>query len=144
MDKRIFAVLVILAVLMAGCAFASDSTGDNSVVISGLNFTVPDGYTEDVDEEVVNESGSDDNQNYVMSSKTFEKGDENLFLISVSTFEENMTDDYIKDLGEKATFGNVTGYIEDMGFLSIFSYIQDGKVVVITANDKSVIEEVFS
>ena len=31
-----------------------------------------------------------------------------------------------------------------MGFLALFSYIEDGKLVVITANDKNVIEEVLS
>lgn len=146
MDKRIFAVLSIFLVVMIGCAYAADSTdssNNNTVTISGLNFTIPEGFTEDVDEEVVNESGSDEGYTYVSNERMFED-DDNLVLISVSTFDQNITEDYIKDVGEKTTINNVTGYLEDMGFLALFSYIEDGKLVVITANDKNVIEEVLS
>ena len=86
MDKRIFAVLSIFLVVMIGCAYAADSTdssNNNTVTISGLNFTIPEGFTEDVDEEVVNESGSDEGYTYVSNERMFED-DDNLVLISVS------------------------------------------------------------
>lgn len=139
MDKRIFLILSLFAVLMIGCAYASG----NSVEISGVNFTVPEGFTEDVSEEVVNESDSDDGYNYIVSSKTFED-DDHLLLISVATYEDNITDDIVKDIGDATTINNVTGYLEDMGFLAVFGYVQDGKVVVITADDADIIEEVLT
>jgi uncharacterized protein (TIGR02145 family) len=84
----------------------------------------------------------------ILKSKTgwisFENGD-NYLLISVSEYEQPVTEDIIKDLGEKTTINNnVTGYVEDLGLLSLFTYIQDGKVVVVTSNDKNVIMETFN
>lgn len=146
MNKKIFAVLGILAIVMIGCVYATDSadsSNNNTVTISGLNFTIPEGFTEDVDEAVVNESGSDEGYTYVTNERMFED-ENNIVLISVSTFDQNITEDYIKDVGEKTTINNVTGYLGDLGFLAIFSSIEDGKLVVITASDKNIIEEVLS
>ena len=146
MNKKIFAVLGILAIVMIGCVYATDSadsSNNNTVTISGLNFTIPEGFTEDVDEAVVNESGLDEGYTYVTNERMFED-ENNIVLISVSTFDQNITEDYIKDVGEKTTINNVTGYLGDLGFLAIFSSIEDGKLVVITASDKNIIEEVLS
>lgn len=143
MDKRMFAVFGLFLVAMIGCAYATDSA-DNTVTISDVNFTIPDGFTEDVSEAIVNETDSEDGTNYVTNGKTFENGD-NYLLISVSEYEQPVTEDIIKDLGEKTTINNnVTGYFEDLGLLSLFTYIQDGKVVVVTSNDKNVIMETFN
>lgn len=139
MNKKVLIVLSLFAVVMIGCAYAADDT----VEIAGINFTVPEGFTEDVSDEIVNESGSDDGYNYVTNSKSFES-DGHFLLLSVATYEDNITDDIIKDMGEKTTIGNVTGYLGDMGFLALFSYIQDDNVVVITADDKDIIEEVLA
>ena len=146
MNKKIFAVLSIFLMLMVGCAYAADSTdaNNNTVTISGVNFTIPDGFTEDVAEAVVNESNSDDGYNYITNQKMFEDANDNLILISVETFEENITDDYISDFGENATFNNISGSLEDLGFLALFTYVQDGQLVVITANNQDLIEEVLS
>lgn len=138
MDK-IFIVLSLFAVLMIGCAYAAD----NTVEISGVNFTVPEGFTEDVSEAIVNESGSDDGYNYVTNSKSFEN-DDHLLLISVATYDENITDDIIKDIGDKTTINNITGYLGDMGFIALFSYVQDNKVVIITTDDSKIIEDVLN
>ena len=146
MNKKIFAVLIALAVVMIGCAYATDSTdssNNNTVTISGMNFTIPDGFSEDISEGVVNESGSDDGYNYVSSSKSFESED-GAVVITVATYDQNMTDDIIDDIGQKTTIGNVTGYGEDMGIFSIFSYVQGDKVVAISANNRQIIEDVLS
>ena len=137
MNKKALIVLSLFAVVMIGCAYAADDT----VEIAGINFTVPEGFTEDVSDEIVNESGSDDGYNYVTNSKSFET-DDHLLLISVATYDENITDDIIKDIGEKTTINNVTGYLGDMGFLALFSYVQDNNVVVITTDDADIIEDV--
>ena len=143
MNKKIFIVLSLFAVVMIGCAYAADSSDSNVVEVSGINFTVPEGFTEDVSDEMVNESGSDDGYTYITNSKSFES-DDHILLISVATYDQNITDDIIKDIGEKTTINNVTGYLGDMGFLALFSYIQDNNVVVITVDDADIIEEVLA
>ncbi len=144
MNKKIFAVLSIFLMVMVGCAYATDSTdaNNNTVTISGVNFTIPEGFTEDVEEAIVNQSNSDDGYNYVTNQKMFEDNDTNLILISVETYEQNITDDFISDFGEKTTINNVTGSLEDLGFLALFTYVQDGQLVVVTANNQELIEQV--
>ena len=146
MNKKIFAILSILAVLMIGCAYASDSTdslNNNTITISGMNFTIPDGFTEDVEEAIVNETGSDEGYNYVTESKTFECNDD-FIIISVSIYDKNLTVDYMQDFGDESTINNVTGYFEDVGFLSLFSYTQSNKLIIVSANERQLIEDVLS
>ncbi|PWB87796.1 hypothetical protein [Methanobrevibacter thaueri] len=146
MNKKIFAILSILAVLMIGCAYASDSTdslNNNTITISGMNFTIPDGFTEDVEGAIVNETGSDEGYNYVTESKTFECNDD-FIIISVSIYDKNLTVDYMQDFGDESTINNVTGYFEDVGFLSLFSYTQGNKLIIVSANEKQLIEDVVS
>ena len=145
MDKKIFALMGIFVIVMIGCAYAADSadSSNSTVTISGINFTIPEGLTENVGEEKINESGSEEGYNYLTNQKTFVSGDY-ILEISVSSYEQNMSDDYLNDTGKEATINNVAGRIENLGFLVLFSYVQDGKVVVITSNDKSVIEKVLA
>ena len=146
MNKKIFAILSILAVLMIGCAYASDSTdslNNNTITISGMNFTIPDGFTEDVEEAIVNETGSDEGYNYVTESKTFECNDD-FIIISVSIYDNNLTGDYMQDFGDESTINNVSGFYEDLGFLSLFSYTQGNKLIILSANEKQIIEDVLS
>ena len=130
---------------MIGCAYAADSADslNNTLTISGMNFTIPEGMTEDIAEEVVNETGADENYTFVTNSKTLED-DENVVIITVATYDQNLTEDYINDIGEKTTINNITGYLEDQSFFALFSYIQDNDLVIVTANDKNLIEEVLS
>lgn len=146
MNKKVFAILSILAVLMIGCAYASDSSdslNNNTITISGMNFTIPEGFTEDVEEAIVNETGSDEGYNYVTESKTFECNDD-FIIISVSIYDKNLTGDYMQDFGDEATINNVSGFYEDLGFLSLFSYTQGNKLIILSANEKQIIEDVLS
>ena len=146
MNKKIFAVLIVFAVAVVGCAYAADTTdssNNNTVTISGINFTIPEGFSEDVSEAVVNQSESDDGYTYVTNEKTFEKGD-HLLEISVSKYEQNITNDMIKNSGKKVIINNVTGYLGDVGILAVFSYIKDGKLVCIVSDNKEIINEVVS
>ena len=145
MNKKILAFLGIFAIVMIGCAYAADSADslNNTITISGMNFTIPEGMTEDIAEEVVNETGADENYTFVTNSKTLEDN-ENVVIITVATYDKNLTEDYINDIGEKTTINNITGYLEDQSFFALFSYIQDNDLVIVTANDKNLIEEVLS
>ena len=145
MNKKILALLGIFAIVMIGCAYAADSADslNNTITISGMNFTIPEGMTEDIAEEVVNETGADENYTFVTNSKTLEDN-ENVVIITVATYDKNLTEDYINDIGEKTTINNITGYLEDQSFFALFSYIQDNDLVIVTANDKNLIEEVLS
>ena len=57
---------------MIGCAYAADSTDslNNTLTVSGINFTIPEGMTENVTEEVVNKTSADENYTFVTDRKS--------------------------------------------------------------------------
>ena len=144
MNRKILVVLIVAAVVAVGCAYAADSTSNADVItISDVNFTIPDGFIEDADGELVDEPNADQGRNYVTSQKIYDNGNKTL-VIGVNTFEENITDDYVSDFGEKTTINNITGYYDENSFFSMFSYIDGEKLIVITTDDKATIEEVLA
>lgn len=144
MNRKILAVLIVAAVAAVGCAYAADSTSNAEVItISDVNFTIPDGFTEDADEELVDEPNADQGRNYVTSQKVFDNGNKTL-VITVDTYEENLTDDYVSDFGDKTTINNITGYLDENSFFSMFTYVDGEKLIVITSDDKATIEEVLA
>jgi hypothetical protein len=145
LNKKIFAILGIFVIAMISCAYAADST-DNTITISDVNFTIPEGFTENVDEATVNESGYDDGYNYVLNSKTFEKDDTAINIV-VADYEQDISNDLIKDMGKETTINNITGYNGDTGFIKLFAYVQDKKIVTITIiNEKedNLLEKILS
>ena len=146
MNKNIIAILSIIAITMIGCVYAADSTDSlnkNTITMDGMNFTIPEGFTEDVDDALVNETGSEEGFTYVTNSRTFEKNDD-FVIISVSIYDKDLPEDYMDDFGEKATVNNVSGYYDDFNFLSLFSYTDGNKLIIVSSNEKSLIEEVLS
>ena len=89
MDKKIFVILCIFAIAMTGCAYAAETT-----TVSDLNFTIPEGFTEDTDEAPVNESGSEDGYTYTLNSKTFEKGDTAVSIV-VADYDQDINNDIL-------------------------------------------------
>ena len=128
---------------MVGSVCAADSDNINTVTVDGINFTVPDGYIEDIGEEIINESNFEDGVSYTTCQKSFEN-ESDILLISVSTYETELTDEDMADFGKNTTINNITGYLEDLNFCSVFTYNQDGKLVVVTVTNPDVIEEVLS
>ena len=68
--------LVILAIFAIGSVSALDFgflSGDSeqTVTIDGIDFKIPDGFTEDADEEVINESNVKSGITYLTNSKLF-------------------------------------------------------------------------
>lgn len=146
MNKNIIAILSIIAITMIGCAYAADSTDSlnkNTITMDGMNFTIPEGFTEDVEDALVNETGSEEGFTFVTNSRTFEKNDD-FFIISVSIYDKNLPEDYMDVFGEKTTVNNVSGYYDDFNFLSLFSYTDGNKLIIVSSNEKSLIEEVLS
>ena len=111
-----------------------------SFTIDGIDFKIPDGFSEDADEEIVNESSVQSGITYLTNSKLFEKDDTIVVLLVADYGEYNVTDDIAKEVGGDATTINgVDGYLNEDNFFYVFNYAKDGKLVVLSANDKDVI-----
>ena len=138
--------LVILAVFAIGSVSALDLgflTGDSSeeiVTIDGIDFKIPDGFSEDADEEVVNESNVRSGITYITNSKLFESDNDVVVILVADYGEYKVTDDIAKEVGgEKTTIEGVDGYLsEDSGFY-VFNYAKDDKLVVFSSTNKDII-----
>lgn len=137
--------LVILAIFAIGSVSALDLgflSGDSeqTVTIDGIDFKIPDGFSEDTSEEVVNESNVQSGVTYFTNSKLFEKDDKVMVLLVADYGEYKVTDDIAKEVGGDATtIGGVDGYLKEDGFFHVFNYAKDGKLVVMSTNDKDII-----
>ena len=137
--------LVILAIFAIGSVSALDLgflSGDSeqTVTIDGIDFKIPDGFSEDSDEEVINESNVQSGITYLTNSKLFEKDDAIMVILVADYGEYKVTDDIAKEVGGDATtIGGVGGYLKEDGFFYVFDYAKNDKLVVLSTNDKDII-----
>lgn len=149
MNKKIlFAVcLAILAVFAIGSVSAFDlgflSGGSEEIVtIDGIDFKIPDGFSEDTDEEIVNETSVQSGVSYLTNSKYYQKDGAIMVILVADYGEYEVTDDIAKEVGgDAATIAGVDGYLKKDGFFNVFDYAKDGKLVVMSTNDKNLFEE---
>ena len=137
--------LLILAIFAIGSVSALDFgflSGDSeqTVTIDGIDFKIPDGFTEDADEEVINESNVQSGITYLTNSKLFEKDDAIMVILVADYGEYKVTDDIAKEVGGDATtIEGVDGYLKEDGFFYVFDYAKNDKLVVLSTNDKDII-----
>ena len=153
MQKRkilFIGLLAIFAIVIAGSASAFDlgfltgDSGPETVTIEGIDFNIPEGYKEDENYSYVNETASSGSVKYVMNGKTFENDKGDAIAILIADYGKyNVTDDILKQVAdEKKTINGHDGYVKVDGIFTIFSYIEDGDLVTVTASDESVIDQV--
>ncbi len=139
MNKKI---LLTLSLALIAIVMATAVSADENVTIDGIAFNIPDGYTEDIDSEIVNETDSDDGVNYVTNGKLYENGN-NIMTITVSTYDGvNATEKVLSSMnGEDLKINNTEGKIVDLGFISIYCYLKDGKLVSLSSDNQKEIEK---
>lgn len=147
MNKKILFTLslVILAVFAIGSVSALDlnflsGSSEEIVTIDGIDFKIPDGFKEDSDEEVINESNVQGGVTYLTNSKLFEKDDTVMVILVADYGEYEVTDEIAKEVGGDATTINgVDGYLKEDNFFYVFNYAKNDKLVVLSTNDKDII-----
>ena len=139
MNKKI---ILTLSLALIAIVMASAVSADENVTIDGITFNIPDGYIEDVDSEIVNQTESDEGVTYVSNAKSYDSENHTMLLL-VATYEgENATEDALADVdGDALKIKDIDGEFVDLGFLSIFCYIQDGKLVTLTTDSQDEIEK---
>ena len=139
MNKKI---ILTLSLALIAIVMASAVSADENVTIDGITFNIPDGYIEDVDSEIVNQTESDEGVTYVSNAKSYDSENHTMLLL-VATYEgENATEDALADVdGDALKIKDIDGEFVDLGFLKIFCYIQDGKLVTLTTDSQDEIEK---
>ena len=158
MDKKFFALLgafVVIASMSAVCALdlndlsnvIYDSPNDENVTVSGIDFNVPDGFNEAKNEAVDSMSFDSPYVDYNISGKKLISNNGSSIAISVSESVEFTADDSSAEIasqdGNKTTIKGINGYeFYDDGTYG-FSFAKDGKLVLITASEKELIDDVL-
>ncbi len=128
MDKKIFLVLSIFAIVAVGCVYAAEAS---TATVKDVDFTIPEGFSENTDDAIVDETYEEDGQALILNAKTFEKDDQSIIL-SVLEYDDNVTDDMVEDAGDEFTISGIPGFYVDGGVVKMFSYIDGNKVVSVT------------
>ena len=150
MNKKIIfgASLVLIAIMAIGSASAFDlgsllgGGGNETVTIDGVDFNIPEGFTEDPDEATDNETNEQSGISYITNGKVYEKDGIYVALLVADYGEYKVTDEIAGAVGgEATTINNVSGYLTTDGIYKVFNYAKDDKLVVISANDEDVIAD---
>jgi hypothetical protein len=155
MNKKILVLFLFVAIvsMSTACAFdfndlfnpsSNDSAGEN-VTIYGIDFNIPDGFSEVTNESIDNEADDNPYVDYNISSKTYANTQGDVIMISASSSDISANDSFAKDAsegGNKATINGVDGYtFSDSGFEG-FTFAKDGKLVIISVSDKQLLNDV--
>lgn len=150
MKKSIFAISVILIAIMAvgsvsafdlGSILGSSDDGQNqTVTIDGIDFNVPAGFSELVNESTVNETVEEGVITFTNNGKVFESKDDVVAILVADYGELKITDEIVGSVaGDAKTINNIQGYLSTDGIYKVFSYAKDNKLVVISSTDEGVI-----
>ena len=128
-------IVLVLSLALIAIVMASAVSADENVTIDGIDFNIPDGYTEDVDAQIVNETDTDEGMTYISNAKAYESED-NYMLLLVAAYEGvNASEDAFADIeGDNLTINGVDGKLVDMYIMSIYCYVKDGKLVTLTSD----------
>jgi hypothetical protein len=150
MNKKIILglSLVLVAVIAMGSVSAFDlgsmlgGEENETVTIDGIDFNIPDGFTEDPKEATINETNEQSGITYITNGKVYEKGSTVVALLVADYGKYKVTDEIAQSVGGDAkTINNVSGYLSTDGIYKVFNYAKDDKLVVISTTDEDAIAD---
>lgn len=135
MNKKILTLLLVVAVATTVTFVSAAET----VTVNGLEFNIPDGYSLTTDQFSVSAYGQDGD------SALLENTNGDAVLIGVLDNNDNLNlgdIDSLSDSSGQHTNKTIAGHegLFKQGEKAVFIYLEDSKIVVISASDESSIE----
>lgn len=156
----IIAIVAIFCVVVAGALILSGG-GDQVATVGGIDFNVPEGFTENEDYSMDHEY-YEESDFYESYTALEEDSGQNVILVSVIELEKGSVDEdfiaYLADSlnGRRKTINGHSGYIANVnslaGYVPLldngddlygFFYEENGKMIIIASNDTSYFEDVI-
>jgi hypothetical protein len=155
MNKKIVVILsffIVIAGMSAVAAFDFNDLSNSllgaqkeTVAIDGINFTIPDGFSEveneSLDSQVLDNPYIDVN----ISSKAYANASGEVMILSVSSSNVTANTTFAEDAagvdGNKTTINGIEGYTSVDDEFNSFSYAKDGKLVIVSSTDKELIDD---
>lgn len=161
MNKKILTILAFFVVIVGmstACAFdlndllgggssnnATTNSSDN-VTIEGITFKIPSGFSEVLNDSSHNHTYDNPYVNFTFSSKDYLNGSASWIHISASQANDIKANDTIAEYvavdGNKTTINGVNGYVFNDIVGYGFTYAKDGKLVVISSDNKELFNDV--
>ena len=145
----IFALLILAVSVSAVSAFGlSDLTGSSSdagvVTIDGIDFNIPDGFSEEKDLAIDGEVNETEGVQYTTWGKTYINDENKVISIGVATYDGvEVTDEMPQYIGgDKVTINGVDGYEYNVASYDGFTFAKDGKLIIISTNDGDLLQDV--
>ena len=139
-----------------------DSQNSQKITIDGIDFNIPAEFEENTLNDSVQYNETVDGIPYFSSIKSYHKGNTSLSMSVSENEDHEATDDTARAVGgESETINGIDGYLKYyppekiefengnttiVGTLSeyyIFSYAQDGKLVLVRTTDKNIFSDVL-
>ena len=146
----IFALLILAVSVSAVSAFGlSDLTGSSSdagvVTIDGIDFNIPDGFSEEKNLAIDGEVNKTDGIQYTTWGKTYINDQNKVISIGVATYDGvEVTDEMPQYIGgDKLSINGVDGYEYNVATYDGFTYAKDGKLIIISTNDGDLLQDVI-
>lgn len=143
----VMAVLVMFSISLVAANPNSISINDKDLTLNEVEFNIPDGYTEDVSERILDDEESNDVFEQKYSTCILKNGD-NRINITVKYINNGELTGFTNIYGRNTTLSNVYGcLLEDESKITdnkvAFLYLLDGKGVYISAPDVATLEKVI-
>ena len=145
----IFALLILAVSVSAVSAFGlSDLTGSSSdagvVTIDGIDFNIPDGFSEEKNLAIDGEVNETEGVQYTTWGKTYVNDENKVISIGVATYDGvEVTDEMPQYIGgDKVTINGVDGYEYNVASYDGFTFAKDGKLIIISTNDGDLLQDV--
>ena len=145
----IFALLILAVSVSAVSAFGlSDLTGSSSdagvVTIDGIDFNIPDGFSEEKNLAIDGEVNKTDGIQYTTWGKTYINDQNKVISIGVATYDGvEVTDEMPQYIGgDKLSINGVDGYEYNVATYDGFTFAKDGKLIIISTNDGDLLQDV--
>lgn len=145
----IFALLILAVSVSAVSAFGlSDLTGSSSdagvVTIDGIDFNIPDGFSEEKNLAIDGEVNETNGVQYTTWGKTYINDENKVISIGVATYDGvEVTDEMPQYIGgDKVTINGVDGYEYNVASYDGFTFAKDGKLIIISTNDGDLLQDV--
>lgn len=141
-------LLIILALFSVNAAVADGFFGfgesdDNIVSICGVEYNIPEGFHENVNSSINNESLNDGGFAYYLTSKQYSNA-KDIFTVGVSHYTLEITNKTLEKLGgEPRNIDGHDGYFKNIKDGCEFNYIVNGDIVSVSATNEDLLTKVI-
>lgn len=151
MNKKVLMFFALMGLLAVVCVSAVDvnstdlSNGTENITLDGVNFTIPEGFSENATLRTVNDTEEALFIHYTVNSRVYENDTVSFSVLVADYGPNNVTSDVVSSIGgNKTTINGVDGYSGMSNGCPTFNFVKDHKLATIASNDPDVFSKIVA